>query len=628
MSLAKSYKLPATAAVAGTGKTQTRSQRVGNTKGVASASRGARTLPVFEGVEMLQYEENGPSPNYRPWIEQLALAVEQKWPDLSWMFSNEGFAYMVPPEVPLPTAEEEAADVLTGGYKRYLTKSKLQARQARIDKMESDKTPCFAFIMKTVSDESKEGVAKLDNYDADIKNSRDPSLLLEAFELTHSTKFSPNATIMMLNVEDQYAALKQNSNESLILYKRRIEQTLCMYDAIGVARPADATVVNNMIKTVHQGKYGDAIQQLLMAVREGVKAFPASTQELYVYLMGRVPDSKGYNRHDHVIDSAFVTTDSSKQTRKSGGKKSEESTKQPTRECKICPSFVPPNEKKHWQADCPYLERFHQAMEKEEKSKDTKVKRQLTFATTECTAGHDGDDSEDSDSAWVTLSETVAAAVANGHLGPRDVLFDCAATVSIINNGELLTNISKLTVPRIVTGVGGNATITLYGELPVIGRVLYSPGFPVSVLSQSKVMKHDDLDVDYIKISNKFIVSNTETGAVLTFAPKRGLYVCAFPIIADDLPALGDDNDSDDEDEPTSRIYTTTAEQNKLLYTKREVDAADNARQLVQSLAYPSMSDMFAMIKAGPLETCTVPCQSMDRLYHQYRGRQLEERLR
>ena len=76
---------------------------------------------------------------------------------------------------------------------------------------------------------------KLDNYDVDIKNSRDPSLLLEAFELTHSTKFLSNATIMMLNVEDQYAALKQNSNESLIPFKKRIEQTLCMDDDISVA---------------------------------------------------------------------------------------------------------------------------------------------------------------------------------------------------------------------------------------------------------------------------------------------------------------------------------------------------------------------------------------------------------
>ena len=39
---------------------------------------------------------------------------------------------------------------------------------------------------------------------------------------------------MMLNMEDQYAGLKQNNNESLLLYKIRIEHTLRMYDAIGV----------------------------------------------------------------------------------------------------------------------------------------------------------------------------------------------------------------------------------------------------------------------------------------------------------------------------------------------------------------------------------------------------------
>jgi len=55
---------------------------------------------------------------------------------------------------------------------------------------------------------------------------------------------------------DQYAGLKQNNNESLLLYKNRIEHTLRMYDAIGVTRPADITVVNSMIKTVHQGKSG------------------------------------------------------------------------------------------------------------------------------------------------------------------------------------------------------------------------------------------------------------------------------------------------------------------------------------------------------------------------------------
>jgi len=98
-----------------------------------------------------------------------------------------------PEEVKLPTAEEEAADVATGGYKRSDINGQLTARRARMDKMDVDKTACFAFMMKTVSEEYKEGIAKLDDYDAEIKNSRDPALLMEAFELTHHHHHQLNA---------------------------------------------------------------------------------------------------------------------------------------------------------------------------------------------------------------------------------------------------------------------------------------------------------------------------------------------------------------------------------------------------------------------------------------------------
>ena len=590
MSLSKNLK-SSPAPIAAKATTQTRSQRAANHKSGISNQRVPKALPTFEGVEILQYVENGPSPNYSTWIEQLALAVEQRWPDLSWIFSNKDFSYWEPPTVKLPTAEEEAADAEAGGYQRAQIKAKLIARQTRLDKMESDKIPCFAFIMKTVSEESKEGVAKIDKYDVDVKNSRNPSLLMEAFELTHSTKFSANSTIMMLNVEDQYMALKQHSNESLLLYKRRIESTLCMYDAIDMVRPSHATIVNNMLKTVNTAKYEDAIKELLTAVRENVKPFPATTQELYVYLVGRVPDNRGAVKQDYVVDSAFVTIGD--QMKNSGGKKSADNPKKPTRDCNLCPKHLPSEDKKHWQADCPYLERFHQSMEKE-----AKTKKQVAFAATDESNDDEGDSN---DSAWVTLSETVVAAVANGHLKKRDVLFDCAATVSIINNVDLLTDIRPLLNPRVITGVGGNATIKLYGILPVVGRVLYSPSFPVSVISHSKVRKCTGLEVDYLKNANLYTVENTATGAVLKFLPRRGLYVCEFPHLDAEEKEISDvieepDGDSDDED---PNIFATTADQNKLLYTKREVFAADAARELVKSLAYPSMADMFTMIKSG-----------------------------
>ena len=516
------------------------------------------------------------------------MALEQKFPDLSRFMTHATFEYWKPEEVKLPTAEEEAADVATGGYKRSDIKGQLTARRTRMDKMDVDKTACFAFMMQTVSEESKEGIAKLDDYDAGIKNSRDPALLMEAFELTHSTKFSTNSTLMTINVENQYAELKQHSGESLLLYKRRIESTLCMYDAIGLTRPSNATVVNNMMKTVNQAKYDEAIKALLTAVRENMKPFPATTQELYVYLVGRVPDSKT-QRQEYAVDSVFAATNQKKNNGKNGA---DPVKKLPTRDCRLCPKRLPSEEKKHWEADCPHLERFHQTMEQE-----AKQKKHTTFASL---ANEDCDETndDDNDSAWVTLSPSVVAAVADGQLGKRDVLFDSAATATIINNEDLLTDIQPLTIPRVVSGVGGSVRIVSYGVLPVIGRVLYSPSFPVSVISQSKAVRHDDLDVCYQKTMDRYSVTNTVTGEQLTFLPRCGLYVCVIPCAEDDLPALGDDYESDEE-EHASNVFATTADQNKLLYTKREVAAADAARHLVKAMAYPSMADMFALIKAG-----------------------------
>ena len=144
-------------------------------------------------------------------------------------------------------------------------------------------------------------------------------------------------------------------------------------------------------------------------------------------------------------------------------------------------------------------------------------------------------------------------------LRPSDVLIDNAATVSIVSNPALLEDITDLAVPRVVSGVGGSVTIYQEGLLPVIGRVLYCPDFMVSVISQSSIVKNRRLDLDYLKVEDEYRVSDISSGVSLNFMPKHGLYVRDFPgqkeLPIDDLPALDDDNDSeDDEDKPTPRI--------------------------------------------------------------------------
>ena len=57
-------------------------------------------------------------------------------------------------------------------------------------------------------------------YDQGIKDSRKPALLVDAIELVHSTNFSTTPVLISLNAENQYLALRQYEDESLLLYER------------------------------------------------------------------------------------------------------------------------------------------------------------------------------------------------------------------------------------------------------------------------------------------------------------------------------------------------------------------------------------------------------------------------
>ena len=71
---------------------------------------------------------------------------------------------------------------------------------------------------------------------------------------------------MNLNVEDQYQALRQYKEESLLLFRRRIETTLKLFDAVGLERPSVQSTVNHMMKTVND-RYKPHIKILRMASR-------------------------------------------------------------------------------------------------------------------------------------------------------------------------------------------------------------------------------------------------------------------------------------------------------------------------------------------------------------------------
>jgi len=59
-------------------------------------------------------------------------------------------------------------------------------------------------------------------------------------------------------------------------------------------------------------------------------------------------------------------------------------------------------------------------------------------------------------------------------------------------------------------------TIYQEGLLPVIGRVLYCPDFMVSVILQSRIVKNGRLDLDYLKVEDKYRVTDITSGVSLS----------------------------------------------------------------------------------------------------------------
>ena len=103
-----------------------------------------------------------------------------------------------------------------------------------------------------------------------------------AIEVVHSTNASATPVLMNINVENQYLALRQYKDESLLLYKRRIETTLKLFDAVGLDRSSLGSTANHIMKSCNQERY----KVLLDKVREDEKQFPATSHDLYVCLVG------------------------------------------------------------------------------------------------------------------------------------------------------------------------------------------------------------------------------------------------------------------------------------------------------------------------------------------------------
>ena len=191
------------------------------------------------------------------------------------------------------------------------------------------------------------------------------------------------------------------------------------------------------------------------------------------------------------------------------------------------------------------------------------------------------------------MQSAVIAVSRNDKLRKTDLLLDNQATVSLVHNLGLLTDVRDAEVPLRVTGIGGSLTVTKVGTMQFFGDAYYHRSATANVISFSSAIAAG-ADIEFVRGSNMFLWNTGKR--VFEFRLKDGLYVCN---IADFSGA-------------SVRVVSTVVE-NEAQFTKREVQAARTARRLTAQLGYISDADLIKTIQSGAIMNCPVTVQDVQR---------------
>ena len=196
-------------------------------------------------------------------------------------------------------------------------------------------------------------------------------------------------------------------------------------------------------------------------------------------------------------------------------------------------------------------------------------------------------------SAGTTLAQfayMMAQAGGDPGLDPNWILLDSQSTISVFKNKSMLTNVRRSGhVIRALTN-GGHQDSDMIGDFPNLGEVWYNKDSMANILSLAEVRKVCRVTMD--SSDEPAMIVHRLDGSEMKFTEHdSGLYV--FKDNFTNAPVSG------------YTMVTTVAEQKKL-FSKREVKAADVARDLYWKIGRPSEAEFQDILKRNLIRDCPV----------------------
>lgn len=567
--------------------------------------RPAKETGAIAELPVLLYTENIAENNFQAFRDALQLYAMKEFGDLGLLIENE--QYYVPEEIEIPDADTFSAENDPGGFKAHHYKTLIAERCKLMRSMENKRLQLFSVILGQLSTESKTRIRQLPKW-TKVVETKDPLALWKLVVRVHGTGSKGQKSLDYKNVRDTYNALRQGPTESLADYHLRFTRVLERFYTLKVDMPPEDIQAVDFIHGLDGNRYATFVAELenacnvfttvtypttLTAAYDMVSRYKVTKQSrttsgTTVFMTSadtqhtsttnkknnKSNEQKSEKSNDQKADKSTEKQKgkSNNGTRTSSGKK--QGVRTPT--CSLC------QQEGHWPKDCEWLAKCRETIS------SAKSNKEHTVAVT--------------DSVVFTVSVVDACALASAlsTLGRYDVLLDNQASTHVFKEKKLISNIRESDCTLSISGIAGDTNLTsnLVGDHPLFGEVCYCPGARANVLCYAKV--RDMYGVQYDSKADTFIVpiNSRET---LRFRRRDNIYPCDFSKSLQHHHCL-----------------STTVEENESMYTKREVVAAKQVKEISAQLGYPSPRDLIDVINAGSIINLPITARDVERAYKIY----------
>lgn len=441
-------------------------------------------------------------------------------------------------------------------------------RELKIQK-ENERT-VYPMMWKRMSLGSQSRVREEEEF-RDAYLSLDCVMLWTLIRRTHLTHVfgdtDPMKEVNMQEQESRYAALRQGEREYIGTFKMRFDEQVSANDGVGVPPISESKRALEFILKLDQNRYRKMVAQMRNdALRCVVDAYPKTlasafrvasqwTNEETVKQAGVAGNNSAY-----VTEEALVTKarDPEKGSTKSS-KFKKKVTDPLTIRCYVCGEYG------HFARECAL--------------KKSPVEKVLVTSA----------DAEDKDEPecdeWGVALVTDHDAVMFSRF---EVLLDNEASLNIFNNRELLTGIRKSLKPINVSGIqrGGGVSVDQEGDFGELGRVYYSKLASANILSFASQID-SGATIRYDHNMDSFTLQPYRSSGIYRFGRKNlpggegRFYSC-------DWRNMG-----------VEAVMVTTVKQNSMAFTKREIERARVAREMLARMGFPTVEQAISIINSG-----------------------------